>query len=151
MDKLMEAKLWFTGFAGLIALKLGAAFWPIIIMIGCSLFDYGTGLIAAKFRGMKIDSNVGIKGIVKKVCMWLLVVVGAVIDWVIVFMGMDLPVSSPVAVIVAVWIIANELISILENLHDVGVPMPEFLMKIAELVKTSAKVNVPDAVTAKEE
>lgn len=150
MDKLLETKLWFTGIAGVIAVKLGAAFWPILIMIGCSIFDYATGLIAAPFRGTKIDSETGMKGIAKKVCMWMLVLVGAVLDWMLVFMGLDLPVSSPIAIIVAVWIIANELISILENLHDVGVPMPDFLVQLAELVKTKAKIDVPD-VQKKEE
>lgn len=145
MDKLMEVKLWFTGIVGLLAAKMGAALPPILIMIGVSVFDYITGLVAAPFRGRKIDSEQGFKGIVKKVCMWLLVVVGAVLDWLLVFLGLDLPVSSPVAIIVAVWIIANELISILENLHDVGVPMPDFLMMLAELVKTNAKVDVPEA------
>ena len=35
----------------------------------------------------------------------------------------------------AVWLGFNEVISILENLGDMGVPMPPFLMKIVQMLK----------------
>ena len=35
--------------------------------------------------------------------------------------------------IVAVWLIINELISILENLSELGTPIPPFLVKIVHL------------------
>ena len=36
---------------------------------------------------------------------------------------------------VAIWLIINELISILENLSKMGVPMPNFLMKVVKKLK----------------
>ena len=39
------------------------------------------------------------------------------------------------AVLVAVWLIINELISVLENLSRIGVPIPNFLKKIINKLK----------------
>ena len=39
--------------------------------------------------------------------------------------------------IVTVWLIINELISILENLARIDVPIPAFLTKIIEKLKTT--------------
>lgn len=41
--------------------------------------------------------------------------------------------------LVAVWLIINEMISILENLSKLGVPIPEFLTKIIKRLKNSAE------------
>ena len=84
----------------------------------------------------------------KKVCMWLLVVVGAVIDELLLYAsqtaGIILPFTFLVACIVAIWIICNEIISILENIKDMGVAIPGFLVPIVEHVKTQVeeKTNI---------
>ena len=63
--------------------------------------------------------------------MWLLVVVGAVIDQLLLYAsqtaGITLPFTFLVACIVAIWIICNEIISILENIKDMGGAIPAFL------------------------
>ena len=41
--------------------------------------------------------------------------------------------------LVAVWLIINEMISILENLSKLGVPIPDFLTKIIKRLKNSAE------------
>lgn len=69
-----------------------------------------------------------IRGIAKKVAMWMLVVVGAIVDQLIAYtteqFGWIFPASFLVACLVSVWIICNELISILENIKDIGVVIP---------------------------
>ena len=45
-------------------------------MVSCNVIDYITGLMASDRRGKEITSYKGLRGIRKKVCMWLLVVVG---------------------------------------------------------------------------
>ena len=42
-------------------------------------------------------------------------------------------------VLVTVWLIINELISILENLKNLGVPLPGFLVTIIKRLKVSAE------------
>ena len=80
--------------------------------------------------------------------MWLLVVVGAVIDQLLLYasqtVGITLPFTFLVACIVAVWIICNEIISILENIKDMGVTIPAFLIPLVTHVKSQVedKVNM---------
>jgi hypothetical protein len=44
-----------------------------------------------------------------------------------------------VASLVAVWLICNEIISILENINDIGVAMPPFLLKLAGSLKSQVE------------
>lgn len=89
-----------------------------------------------------------IRGIMKKVCMWLLVIVGAIIDQLLLYAsqtaGITLPFTFLVACIVAIWIICNEIISILENIKDMGVTIPAFLIPLVTHVKSQVedKVNI---------
>ncbi len=53
--------------------------------------------------------------------------------------GIQPPVHFLVACVVAVWIICNELISILENMVDIGVKLPPFLMPIVRMLKDQAE------------
>ena len=118
---------------------LGTLYIPIILMVLCNVIDYATGLMAAPSRKEGISSYRGMRGICKKVSMWLLVVVGAIIDQLLRYatdtFGIALPFSFLVACIVAVWIICNELISILENMVDIGVEIPVFLMPLVKHIR----------------
>ena len=93
---------------------------PVLLLVGCNIIDYATGLCAVKYRNDSISSYKSIRGITKKVCMWLLVVVGAFIDVLIQYAvecaGIGLTVPFVVATVVAVWLVVNEIISILENM-----------------------------------
>lgn len=118
---------------------LGDLAVPIYVLVACNVIDYATGLMSASARGEQISSYKGIRGIAKKVGQWLLVLVGWLLDVLIAYavrhVSPDLTVPVVVAIIVAVWLGFNEVISILENLGDMGVPMPAFLKKIVEKLK----------------
>ena len=90
-----------------------------------------------------ISSYKSIRGIAKKVAMWLLVVVGAIVDQLIAYtteqFGWSFPASFLVACLVAVWIICNELISILENIKDIGVAIPRWLLPLLKHIKSQAE------------
>lgn len=43
------------------------------------------------------------------------------------------------AALVTVWLIANEIISILENIGDIGVESPAFLLPMIQWVKQQAE------------
>ena len=47
-----------------------------------------------------------------------------------------MPFDFLIACIVAIWIICNELISILENLKDMGVNIPAFLTPIVKNIQS---------------
>ena len=118
---------------------LGILAIPVFLMVGCNIIDYITGLMASKYREEQISSYIGIRGITKKVCMWLLVLVGSFIDIIInytaEYMGIGFKIPFIVATFVAVWIVVNEMLSILENIIDNGVVLPPFLMPIVRLIR----------------
>ena len=118
---------------------LGILAIPVMLLITCNVIDYITGLIASKFRNQEIDSYKGIRGIAKKICMWLLVGVGVIVDQLLSYSadvaGITLPFTFLVACIAAVWLVCNEIISILENINDIGVTLPPFLQPIVKNLK----------------
>lgn len=119
---------------------LGILAIPVLLLVGCNLIDYATGLVAAKYRqDGGISSYKSIRGIFKKIGMWLLIIVGSFMDILIQYavecVGLGLTVPFVVATVVAVWLVVNEIISILENLIDIGVNMPPFLMPIVKYIK----------------
>lgn len=118
---------------------LGILAVPVFILVGCNVLDYVTGLWAAKYRTEEINSYKGIRGIIKKVCLWLLVLIGAWIDilinYAVQYVGGEFTIPFVVATVVAVWLVVNEIISILENMIDIGVDMPPFLMPVVKYIR----------------
>lgn len=140
----------FTAVFSVLTSLFGVLAVPILLMVGANVIDYVTGLIAAPKREEDINSYKSMRGIWKKVCMWLLVAVGAIIDELILYasgtIGITLPGSFLVACIVACWIICNEVLSILENLKDIGVALPPFLEPLMKNIKSQVadKVSISD-------
>lgn len=134
-----------TAVVSLVSSLLGVLFVPVMLLVTCNIIDYITGLAATQNRGEKVKSYKSIRGIIKKVCMWLLVVVGAIVDQLLLYsantIGITLPFTFLVACIVAIWLICNELLSILENISDIGVKLPPFLLTIVSYVKDQAEIK----------
>lgn len=148
MNKVNTVKGLIASIMGVLNSIFGILAIPMILLVACNVIDYATGLMASSFRGQKIESYKGIKGIAKKIAMWLLVLVGALFDVLIEYsvaqFGFVCPFSFAIAAIVAIWIIVNEFISILENLKDMDAPIPEFLWTLTKKLKTQVeqKTNV---------
>ena len=88
--------------------------------------------------------------------MWILIIVGAIIDQLILYacaeIGFRIPFTFAIACVVAVWLICNEIISILENINDIGVPMPAFMNKVVQNIKSQIeeKTELDDKTDIKE-
>jgi toxin secretion/phage lysis holin len=139
-ENMEKIKVIITAIVSMLMSWLGILAVPVLLLVGCNIIDYGTGLCAAKYRSdKKISSYKSIRGIAKKVCMYLLVIIGAFVDILIQYAvsaaGIELAVPFIVATIVAVWLVVNEIISILENMIDIGVNMPPFLLPILKYIK----------------
>lgn len=122
---------------------------PISVLIAVMLCDYITGMTAAWIT-KEISSRKGIQGIVKKVFYLMIVAVGMGIDYLITMLGsklgMTMEINFMVGLLVTVWLIINELISILENSGRIGVPLPEFLMKLLERLKQTTEKKAEETV-----
>ena len=134
-----EVKAIFITIGSALMAWLGILAVPVFIMVGCNLIDYFTGLCAAKYRNQEVNSYKGIRGIIKKICMWLLILVGWMVDMTVnyasAYAGLDIRLPYIAATVAAVWIIFNEIISILENMLDIGVSIPPFLLPLAKKIR----------------
>lgn len=93
--------------------------WDAVLMglVVLASLDYVSGVIAAWHR-RELDSRVGARGIARKVGMFVVVAVANIIDQAGV-------VGEPILRTAATWwYIGNEALSIVENLGEVGVPIP---------------------------
>ena len=89
------------------------------------VIDYVTGLMCAVLD-KKLSSEVGFRGIFKKVIMFALVCVGHIIDESIIGDG------SVIRTAVIFFYLSNEGVSILENAAHIGLPIPGKLKDILE-------------------
>lgn len=89
-----------------------------LIVLAC--IDYATGVAAAAVR-QELDSSVGARGIARKVGMFVVVAAANVLDN---SGGVGEPIMRTIA---CWWYCANEGLSILENVGEIGVPIPEQL------------------------
>lgn len=89
------------------------------------VIDYLTGLMCAVLD-KKLSSEVGFRGIFKKVIMFALVGVGHIIDRNVIGDG------SVIRTAVIFFYLSNEGVSILENAAHIGLPIPGKLKDILE-------------------
>lgn len=112
---------------------------PVLVLLIAMVIDYVTGMIKAYMQA-QLCSKTGVKGILKKLCYMAMVAVGAVVDYLLqsafVQAGIDLHIEMFCGLLVAIWLIINELISILENLAVIGVPGFPTLNKLLQRLKT---------------
>ena len=104
------------------------ALQSLIVVI---VIDYITGIIKS-YKLKKLDSKVGFIGILKKICFLLLVAVAVVVDRIADTDGL-------IRNFVIYYLIANEGLSIIENLGQIGVPIPDKLRKALEQLKGENK------------
>lgn len=131
-------KFVFTGITAVISAYLGWIAVPLAILTLTMICDYATGIAAAWIKN-SLSSRVGIVGIVKKVCYLATVGVGVTADWVISTAFSSETDMHLFGLLVTVWLVINELISILENLSKIGVPMPKFLTTLIEHLSSAVE------------
>lgn len=117
---------------------------PITVLLAAMAADYITGVLQA-YVNHTLSSKVGVIGIIKKLCYMFTVVCGIMIDYVCSSALAEIGVTRPgpcfFGTLVTVWLILNEVISILENLQRIGVPLPPFLTKIVEKLKCGTEAK----------
>lgn len=91
------------------------------------VLDYITGICKAVYN-KKINSSVGLKGIMKKIGYLIIVAVAVILDRIAGNMG-------AIRTLVIYFFVANEGISILENWGGMGLPLPQKLTDTLEQLK----------------
>lgn len=135
-------KGFFAAAAAFVLSLLGAlAPWVAVILVAMVL-DYITGMSAAWVAG-ELSSRIGIRGIVKKLGYLVIIAVGMIADWAIQtggqYIGFQVKMQGFFALLIIIWLLVNELLSILENLGKLGVPYPEWFVKLLTHLKETAE------------
>lgn len=134
MERLFNWISVLAGALGGIAVKLLGGWDALIItLITLVVFDYITGFIKAVYT-KELSSEIGYKGIIKKVMILILIVVSCVLDRLI--SGV-----IPVRETVIMFFVVNEGLSIVENISEV-IPVPQSLKKV--LLQLRDKNNTAD-------
>lgn len=97
-----------------------------------NILDYVTGTIKSKVTHTE-SSNKGLLGIVKKVCYWILILIAFLISFLLMQIGLKLNINLEFVMLFG-WftlacLIINESRSIIENLVEIGIDVPEILTK----------------------
>ena len=110
--------------------------WDIALqsLIVVIILDYLTG-IAKSYVSKKLNSNKGLKGIVKKLSMLCIVAIAVIVDRIIGQTGM-------IRTLIIYYLVANEGLSIIENLGEMNIIVPKFLKdKLEQIRDNNSKVG----------
>ncbi|HFQ5481392.1 phage holin family protein [Streptococcus agalactiae] len=122
-ELLATNKVLFSAIGGLIGSIFGEVDGFLFALMVFISIDYITGLMAAAVE-KRLASNIGFKGIFKKIAILFLVSVGHLLDTEIIKQG------GAIRTMVIFFYLSNEGLSILENAVRIGLPIPEKLQAL---------------------
>ncbi len=112
-----------------------------------NVLDYITGIIKARVTKTE-KSNRGIIGIIKKVCYWILIFISFLISFLLVEIGTKININLNFIMFFGwftlVCLIINETRSIIENLVEIGINVPSFLIKGLEIYEKIIETTIED-------
>ena len=125
-------RLTLAGLAALVMAEFRYYAPALLLLVCCIVLDYVTGMTRAWMKG-ELSSGVGIRGFVKKLCYILGVAVGFAADLLISLLtdslGLTVDIPAVLGLTVTLMLSLNELVSVAENLGQIGVPMPAALTR----------------------
>lgn len=138
--------------SALIGNSIGLLTPSLILLVILMITDYISGIMAAKKEALehpddkeyRLSSKKSIIGIYKKVGYIITILVAICTDYliyeIVAEIGLEINTNTMFGMLVTIWFIINELLSILENANRMGAALPLFLSDI--LIKM--KENIED-------
>ena len=115
----------FSAIGGFIGWFLGGFDGFLYALIAFAVIDYITGVMCA-ISDKKLSSEVGLKGICRKVLIFVLVGIGNLVDVYV------LGEAGVLRTAVIFFYLSNEGVSLLENSAHLGLPIPQKLKSVLE-------------------
>lgn len=127
--------------------RLGILLPVLCILAVAMVLDYITGMLASKREAIEHpddptygwSSKRGAEGIIKKFGYLCVIVVALIIDYIILHVaaqiGLQITLKAFFGLLVAVWYILNELLSIIENAGRMGAAVPSWLSRYVAVIK----------------
>ena len=125
-------QLIFSAVGGWLGYYLGGCDGLLLALVAFAAADYLTGVMCA-VSDRKLSSNVGFKGICRKVLIFLLVGIANILDVHVIGTG------SVLRTAVIFFYISNEGVSLLENAAHLGLPVPEKIKAVLEQLHDRAE------------
>ena len=126
MDNILQNIL--AGVCTVLSFLFGDMEGLMIALVALIILDYISGVIAAAVE-KRLSSEVGAKGIAKKIFMLLIVALANIVDINVIGDGHVLK------TVTVVFYICNECISLIENAGRIGVPVPKKLLDVLEQLR----------------
>lgn len=127
----MVMEHWFNAIVSTIATTFVFLIGGFDVAMSCLLIaialDYVSGILKA-FINKNLSSEIGLKGILKKVGILVIVMLGVLVDRVAGETG-------AIRTLVIYYFVANEGLSIIENLGEAGLPIPKKLKDALKALK----------------
>jgi len=158
MENASVVKATTVGVAGIVSAvaawlsaRLGILLYVILILAVAMFIDYITGMLASKTEAIDHpedpscgwNSKKGAKGIIKKVGYLCVIAAAMMVDYIILNVaaevGIEIGLKAFFGIMVTVWYLLNEILSIVENAGRMGAPVPEWLKKYIAVLKTKVE------------
>ena len=130
-------QLIFTAIGGWLGHFLGGCDGLLIALVVFVVADYITGVMCA-VADKELSSEVGFKGICRKVLIFILVGIANILDVQVIGTG------SVLRTAVIFFYLSNEGVSLLENAGHLGLPIPEKLKAVLEQLHDRAETENSD-------
>lgn len=125
-------QLIFAAVGGWLGWFLGGCDGLLYALIAFCIIDYLSG-VACAISDHNLSSQIGFKGIFKKVLIFLLVGIGHILDTQVIGSG------SVLRTAVIFFYLSNEGVSLIENAAHLGLPIPEKLKDVLEQLHERAE------------
>jgi toxin secretion/phage lysis holin len=125
-------QLIFAAVGGWLGWFLGGCDGLLYALIAFCIIDYLSG-VACAISDHNLSSQIGFKGIFKKVLIFLLVGIGHILDTHVIGSG------SVLRTAVIFFYLSNEGVSLIENAAHLGLPIPEKLKDVLEQLHDRAE------------
>ena len=121
-----------TALGGWLGYFLGGCDGLLYALLVFVVLDYVTGIMCA-INDHKLSSEVGFRGICRKVIIFMLVGIGHILDLNVIGTG------SVLRTAIIFFYLSNEGVSLLENAGHLGLPIPEKLKDVLEQLHDRAE------------
>lgn len=119
-----------------LSLVFGKYWYLFMVFLALNIIDYITGWLKSKIL-KKINSNAGLKGVIKKLGYWIIILVSFIASFFFIkigaVLGIDLHITTGLGYFVLASLSINEMRSIVENLVEAGYNVPIVLTKGLEV------------------
>lgn len=146
-DMLITIKAALSGVGAFLTAKLGLLYPTLVLLLILMAVDFISGMAASAKESLEnpadktkgLSSKKGTLGIYKKFGYILTIAVAMCVDWLILnvagSIGVKVPATTFFGLLVTVWFMLNEALSIIENAGRLGANIPKFLKDVIVSLK----------------